>query len=247
MKNILNRTLLLILLIAGLAYGNSNLPKGYFIYRDDLYKEVNRLMPDFLIPSYFGSLIEHESCISLTHSRCWNPASELKTKREQGIGFGQITRAWNENGSLRFDVLSDLLKKYPNELKGLNWDNMKTKPDSQIRAMLLLWRSNYNLFKNKGIDLWNMIAFSDSAYNGGYGHVTKDMQLCKMKPNCNQFEWFGNVEKYSVKSTKALYGNRSAYDINRHHVKDVLYTRLPKYINDWVYSGMYMKYPIMTD
>ena len=236
----------LLLLVSGLVYGNM-LPKGYFEYRDTLYSEVNRLMPDFLLPPYFGSLIEHESCISIKHSRCWNPASELNTKKEYGVGFGQITKAFREDGSIRFDTLSDLTRKFPTELKGLNWNNIKTKPDLQIRAMLLLWRSNYVLFENKGIDFWNVLAFSDSAYNGGYSHVYKDMQICKMKAGCDQKVWFGNVEKYSVKSTKKLYGNRSAYDINRHHVNDVLNNRLAKYTNDWVSTGIYRKYPIKTD
>lgn len=237
------KIVLAMLVIAELAYGN-NLPKGYYDYRDTLYKEVNILMPDFFLPPYFGGMIEHESCISLTHSKCWNPKAELKTPRELGVGLPQITKAYKADGTIRFDVLTDLTKKFPKELNGLNWNTIKLRADLQIRAMVLLWRSNYILFNNKGIDYWDMLAFSDSAYNGGYSHVYKDMQICKMKPNCNQKIWFNNVEKYSVKSTKKMYGNRSAYDINRHHVKDVLEKRTPKYITDWVDSGMYLKYPI---
>lgn len=39
---------------------------------------------------YVGGLIEHESCISLTHSRCWNSAARLKTEKEEGAGLGQF-------------------------------------------------------------------------------------------------------------------------------------------------------------
>ena len=243
MKKILEKLLCILLLLAGLAYADT-LPKGYYDYRDTLYSEVHKYMPNFYVPPYFGSMIEHESCISLTHSKCWNPKARLKTPREEGGGLSQMTRAYKADGSLRFDILSDLVVKYPKDLKGLNWNTLYDRPDLQIRAMVLLWRSNWNLFINKDIDYWSMIAFSDSAYNGGYSHVYKDMQICKLKKNCNQKIWFDNVEKESVKSKKILYGNRSAYDINRHHVRDVLLNRLDKYVVDWSNSGMYLKYKI---
>ena len=51
-----------------------------------------------------------------------------------------------------------------------------------------------------------------------------------MSGKCDPDYWFDNVEKYSVKSRKILYANRSALDINNHHVKDVLKVRTPKYV-----------------
>ena len=44
-----------------------------------------------------GALIEHESCISLTHSRCWNAASRLKTEKEEGAGLGQFHQGMESN------------------------------------------------------------------------------------------------------------------------------------------------------
>lgn len=225
----------------------SDIPTRYHLYKDDLYKEVKHIMPNFYVPPYFGSLVEHESCISLTHSKCWNPASELKTSREQGVGFGQITRAYSANGNLRFDTLSELKNKYPSHLSGLSWMNIKEKPELQLRAMVLLWKDNWVRFSNKGIDYWNKMAFADSAYNGGYKHVEDDRMLCKMKPGCDHMVWFDNVELYSVKSKNNLYGNRSAFDINRHHVRDVLTNRLTKYVIIWGVDEFYMKYPIIIE
>ena len=46
--------------------------------------------------------------------------------------------------------------------------------------------------------------------------------------------WMGPKRKSKIK----LYGNRSAYDINRHHVNDVLNNRLPKYIDDWANTNL---------
>lgn len=73
------------------------------------------------------------------------------------------------------------------------------------------------------------LAFADAAYNGGQGGVDRERRACKISQGCDHREWFGNVEKYCLKSKTALYGNRSACDINRHHVKDVLKIRATKY------------------
>lgn len=254
LENKIFRRLIFILIfisffILNLAHSSvhTTLPVKYHTYKEDLYKEMNRLFPEFYVPPYFGALVEHESCISLTHSKCWDPKSRLKTQREEGAGLLQITRAYRADGSLRFDTLTDMVRRYPKELKELNWNNVYTRPDLQIRALLLLWKSNFDMMKNKDIDYWNVIAFSDAAYNGGYGDLKKEMQVCKMKIGCNEKIWFGNVEKTSVKSIKKLYGNRSAVDINRHHVNDVLNNRMNKYIMDWNNLGYYEKYPFGID
>ena len=41
------------------------------------------------------------------------------------------------------------------------------------------------------------------------------------------------MENTSVKSTEILYGGRSPMEINRAHVVDVLFTRLPKYRDNY--------------
>jgi len=191
-----------------------------------VYSESKRLLPNFDLYSYFPALIEHESCITLCSKRCWNAKSRLKTSREEGAGLGQITRAW-KNGKLRFDTLAYLKRRYRKELNGLNWKNIYDKPRLQIRAMVLLWRSNYLRFP-KSISFINRLAFSDASYNQGYYRTYKDRQLCKLTRNCNPKIWFNNVELTCTASKRKLYGNRSACDISRHHVRDV-FTRIFKY------------------
>lgn len=190
--------------------------------------ETIRLMPDTPSIGYFGALIEHESCLSLKHSRCWLSTSELKTAREQGAGLGQLTRTWRADGSLRFDSLQEMKDRYNSELKELSWLNIKQKPELQIRAIVLMTRDNYKkLYVVK--DPFARLAMADAAYNGGYGGLNKERMKCGLMAGCDPQYWFDHVEKQCLKSTKALYGQRSACDINRNHVKDVVITRLPKY------------------
>jgi len=206
----------------------SYIPPQASQYFSIIQKEQERIMPDFAYPYYFAGLIEHESCISLTHKRCWSPTSQLKTKREQGLGMMQLTRTWNQDGSVRFDVLSDLRKQHQRELSELSWSTFAQRPDLQIRAGIVMTRSNYKALYIV-TDPWERLAMADAAYNGGLGSVRKDRQFCGLKKGCDPQKWFGHVETNSTKSRKPIYVGRSAFDISRHHVKDILYTRMPKY------------------
>jgi len=204
-----------------------------------IYKEVNRIIgEDFKYPYYFPALIEHESCVVLCGKgywakRCWSPKSRLKTKREEGAGFFQLTRTFTRTGRVKWDIISYLKKLYPKELSELNWNNVYDRPDLQIKAGLLLWKRNFERF-SKNIPLDTRLAFSDSVYNGGFRWFNKERSLCKMKKGCDPNRWFGHVEKIkSKRAIRKLYGDRTAWDINRHHVRDVIKVRLPKYEKDY--------------
>lgn len=179
-------------------------------------------------PHLLAALIEHESCISLTHSKCWNPKSRLKSAREEGAGLGQITRAYTKDGSLRFDSLADMRRKYPLELGEWSWYNVYDRPDLQIRAIILMMRDNYKSYSLVP-DKFEAYAFADASYSGGTRDLNSERRACMMISGCDANKWFGNVEKYCMKSKVALYGARSACDINRNHVTDVLIQRAPKY------------------
>lgn len=215
------------------------IPEKAFKYRDLIYSEIETYFPEIPIYAYVPSLIEYESCISLTHRRCWEPTSRLKTKREEGAGLSMVTRAYNSDGSIRFDTLTDLRRKYIEELKEASWDTIYQRPDIQIRILVLLSRDNYKALYSV-TDPMERLYMADSAYNGGLSGVFKDRRACSLAPNCDPQKWFNNVEKYCTKSKKILYGNRNACDINRHHVKDVLKTRLPKYETNY-FNEFYLK------
>lgn len=117
---------------------------------------------------------------------------------------------------------------YPKELRELSWDTVYQRPDLQIRTIVLMTRDLYMYYKPSSTGD-AALHFADAAYNGGRGGVDRERRACKISSGCDHTQWFGHVEKYCLKSKKALYGNRSACDINRHHVKDVTVTRAQKY------------------
>jgi hypothetical protein len=153
----------------------------------------------------------------------------LKSQREEGAGLFQITRAYRADGSLRFDALAELRAKYRSELYQLNWYNIYSRPDLQMRAGILKLKENYEIFKPYAANTLEALAFADAAYNGGIAGVNKERRACVLTKGCDPSKWFGHTEKLCLKSKVALYGNRSACDINRHHVKDVLLIRSNKY------------------
>lgn len=183
---------------------------------------------DHPAPELLAALVEHESCISLKHSRCWNPASRLKSAREEGAGLGQITRTWRKDGTPRFDSLQELVDKHP-ALAGWSWNNVYQRADLQLRAVVLMSRDNYRSLARVVREPPAVLAFADAAYNGGLAGVQNERRACAQVPGCDPQRWFGHVAKHCLKSRAALYGQRSACDINRHHVTDVLLVRAAKY------------------
>lgn len=205
------------------------IPKNAPQFLPIVKEEANRLMPDLDTVWYFGGLIEHESCISLKHSKCWQPTSQLKTSREIGAGLGQLTKAFNPDGSIRFDSLSDLRRANMAELKELSWSNITQRPDLQIRGIILMTRSNYKqLYVIK--DEYQRLAMTDVSYNAGLGRIKKNRLQCGLTKGCDPQQWFGHVEKQCTASKKPIYAGRSACDIMNHHAHDVLQVRMPKYI-----------------
>jgi hypothetical protein len=203
------------------------IPAAAGAHRESFRVEQERHWPDHPRRALLPALVEHESCITLRHSRCWNPSSRLKSAREEGAGLGQITRAWSPDGRLRFDALQEMRDRHP-ALREWSWANVYQRPDLQIRAVILKTRDDYTVLRMIG-DPMERLAFTDAAYNGGMGGVQRDRRACQVTPACDAQRWFGHVEGTCTKSRAPLYGSRSACDINRHHVHDVLVVRSPKY------------------
>ncbi|MFZ5548087.1 MAG: hypothetical protein ACOZJX_05280 [Pseudomonadota bacterium] len=195
----------------------------------ELRAQVDQAWPDMPTPAYFGALIEHESCITLRHPRCWSATSRLKTAREEGAGLGQLTRAWRTDGSLRFDALAQVRQLDPRGLAELSWPTVYQRPDLQMRAIVISSRATYRRLVPLVPTHAPRLAMADAAYNGGLGGLLNERRACAIQPGCDPDQWFGHVERTCLKSRAALYAGRSACDINRQHVADVLLQRMPRY------------------
>lgn len=207
---------------------SNTLPQGFALYGKVLRQEQQRYWPNHPKPAILAALIEQESCPSLTSRQCWNPAASLNNAREEGAGLGQLTRTYHANGKLRFDSLTAVRTMYAKDLQELSWANIYQRPDLQIRAMVLMNRDAANAFR--ATPPMAMLAFADAAYNGGTAGVQRERRACKLTAGCDSSQWFGHVEHHCLKSRKALYGKRSACDINREHVRQVLQVRMFRYV-----------------
>lgn len=179
-------------------------------------------------PSTLGAQVEQETCPSLKHRMCWNPRAELKTSREQGIGLGQLTRTWRQDGTQRFDVIAELRRAYPAQLAGLSWDDPYD-PRLQLVALVLKDRQGYEKIQDAASPL-DRLAFTFAAYNGGIGGVNSDRSACRGTPGCDPGRWFGHVEVTSLKAKQAVPGyGKSFFDINREYVRNIMVVRRPRY------------------
>lgn len=199
------------------------LPANAHKYLPLLKEEQSTHWPNAPLPSAMAAQIEQETCISLTSKRCWSPRAELKTKREQGVGFGQITR------TSRFDAMAELKVSYLKQLKNWSWEDNLYDPRYQLRAVVLKNLQNWQLIVDAASTL-DHLAMMFVAYNGGHGGLLSDRQLCRGTANCNPDVWFGNVERTSLKAkhTSAGYG-KSFFEINREYPKNILFVRRVRY------------------
>lgn len=211
------------------------LPMGAQTYAPLLVETQQERWPDAPQPWTIAGLIEQESCISLTHSRCWNPRAELRTSREYGFGFGQITIAYHADGTVRFNKFEELRAAHAS-LRDWSWDN-RYDPRYQLTAVVEMVRGIYRRITEVEF-AEERLAMMLSAYNGGEGGLRQDRLLCRNTKGCDPNLWWGNVELHSTKSRvpQPGYGNRSWFEINREHVRRVMKERREKYRTLWEQS-----------
>lgn len=179
------------------------------------------------MPSFLGAQVEQESCISLKHPKCWNPRAELKTSREWGRGLGQVTTAYNPDGSIRFDKQSELRAAHPG-LKDWTIERW-AEPRFQLLAMVEMDRGIHNRIPGAASEQ-DRLAMTLAAYNGGEGGVRQDRLLCRNTPGCEPGRWFGHVEHTSAKRRQPFPDYKSSpFKINREYVVNVLHVRRQKY------------------
>lgn len=205
-------------------------PAGANTYCPMLQGEARKLWPAHTSPAALCSLIEQETCVTLVHKMCWNPKARLKTDREEGAGLGQTTRAYNKDGTIRFDALQ-ATKQLDASLADWNWGNVYQRPDLQLRSIVVINRDCNNRLSRLVSDPREVNRMCDAAYNGGYGGMQSERRACGLRPGCDPQKWVGHVENVCLKSKVKWQGyGKSACDINREHVMNVFDVRYKKYV-----------------
>ncbi|MBI5920265.1 MAG: hypothetical protein HY847_01300 [Betaproteobacteria bacterium] len=186
-----------------------------------LIQEIDLRWATLPMRSVLGAQVEQESG--------WKERATLKTSREEGVGYGQFTRAYRADGSLRFDALAEVRALDPG-LAGWTWAN-RYDPRLQLRAVVVKNRGCYQRLRPLVADYYNALAMCDAAYNGGEGGVYAERRLCAAVAACDARLWFGHVEQHSTKSRAKWQGyGASAFEINRTHVRNVMLVRRGKYV-----------------
>jgi len=206
------------LIIAALIYGN--VMTNFMTYKSSYDKAVDNSWAD-LYPRYIlASQIEQESL--------WNPRAELKTDREYGFGFGQLTIAYKANGDERFNKFTEAKVKFK-ELSNWAWKD-RYNPDMQLTFVVKENKYLFEKFKKSSKDIITNFAFMQASYNGGSGLIVKEIALCEKDTKCDPGYWFCNVAKKSARSTVKYKGyGKSFYDINREYVTNIMFVRYQKY------------------
>ena len=173
--------------------------------------------------SVLAGLVHSESCVTARSRTCWKPTAQFKTSREQGVGFGMITRAYNSNGRLRFDSMRTVRNSHPS-LRKLTWGNVKRKPRLQLRALVIKVKGIWNRTPGR-IPYNDKVAMVLSAYNQGEGGLRKDRRACRRKKGCDSNLWYGNVrniKRYGFGTYRIRGTRHTAWQINRRHVGKTL-------------------------
>lgn len=198
----------------------AGIPQNFMFHKDTLVEVMKRKWPDIPFPSAIAGQIEQETCVTLTHKKCWSRFAELKTSRERGVGLGQHTM------TSRFDALAEA-RGLDGDLKGWNWDSPYS-AEMQMVALLAMMKRNYGIFKSTSeLDRY---AFALAAYNGGIGGIQADQRICRNTKGCDDKLWFGNVENTSLKAKVKVSGyGKSFFEINREYPVNILLKRRQKY------------------
>jgi hypothetical protein len=221
------------------------LPPLAQVYLPQLHATQVRLWPDSPTPHFLAGQVELETCLSLSHPKCWSPRAELRTAREYGFGFGQITVAYRPDGSVRFNKFDELRREHA-ALRGWQWGD-RFNPGLQLTAKVLMMQRLYGSQRGAQ-DEREQYTFALVAYNGGQGGLLQDRLLCRNTSGCDAARWWGNTELHSTKSRKALagYGGRSPYSISRAYPRDIE-LKAARYLGAWQVLDEALALPYLGD
>lgn len=172
------------------------LPGDAAQYLPVLKGEIDTFWPAHPLREHAAGTVEQESL--------WKQNAQLRTSREWGCGFGQFTVAYDKNGKVRFDALTET-KRLHSSLKDWNWQDCSN-ARYQLRGMLLKMKSGYRTCEVQMANTREALACEAAKYNGGAGSVSKRIRLCQMDAKCNPEYWYDNLNTKCAQSNVAVAG-----------------------------------------
>lgn len=156
----------------------------------------------------------------------WKEKATLKTSRELGRGFGQLTITYRADGSERFNTYRDAVKY--KALSKWDWHNDPYNARYQLTYIVLQDRANFRqMEKLRFVDAAETWKAALVCYNAGPGRVLnrRALALAKGMPHDR---WTGGLDRaYSDKEARMLYG-RSLYEAVNHYPA-VVFRKAKKY------------------
>jgi hypothetical protein len=113
------------------------------------------------------------------------PARRAAHEREQGVGLGQLTRAFRADGSTRFDALSELVRAYPKRALRPHVGQPLRSGAAAACALVLKDRQGYRAITGASTPQ-DQLAMAFAAYNGGPGGLASDRRMCAATTACDK-------------------------------------------------------------
>lgn len=183
-------------LLAILSAQAQSLPGDAIKLLPALSAEIDQHWPALQPREFVPALIEQESG--------WRVNARLATAREFGCGLGQFTRAYNSDGSTRFDALAEA-RQLDASLAGWSWRDCYA-VHYQLRAVVLKLRSNESRCRLLFDDDETVKACDAAMYNGGAGSIAKRIKLCSLNEGCDVRRWFSHLERQCPQSRVKAHG-----------------------------------------
>lgn len=184
-----------------------------------LRSEIGAFWPGLGLHAFPAGIVEQESL--------WKIRAKLQTSREYGCGLGQFTKAYDKNGKVRFDALTETKRLDPS-LADWNWEDCYN-AQFQLRGLVLKLKINDRSCAAQLVALREVLACDAAMYNGGAGSVSKRIRLCDIKPGCDPTKWFGHLEYMVAQSTVKVRGYGESFAETNSKYPGRVFARMDKY------------------